>query len=231
MRPFSPSSPPSPCLAWRSRRAPAATRTQKTFQDPAVTRPRTRAATATPLPGDTQSLPADTQSDFAAEGDDGAAAANLAQSTGPDGNAPNGGGQGAGQADDASTASGNSGSDGSGSDSGSGFGEAVVELVGGSDDGMGLLLPIILGSVAGRGRGLRHRPSKRRINRFGVTRARALVAVAILAGSLAAGTSTASPRKPMKIGFADDLYRSSNADTRQKWFEEVPQGRRLDRAP
>ncbi len=97
------------------------------------------------VPGDTQSLPGETQSDFAAEGDDGAAAANLAQSTGPDGNGSNGDGTGAGQTDDAATASGSS--DSSDSDSDSGFGEAVVELVGGSDDGMGPLLPIILGSA------------------------------------------------------------------------------------
>ena len=43
--------------------------------------------------------------------------------------------------------------------------------------------------------------------------------MAILAGSLAAGTSTASAA-PMKIGFADNLYRSSNEDTRQKWLKK-----------
>lgn len=97
-------------------------------------------------------LPSGTQGELEAQGGDGAAAANLAQSTGPKGergangaNDANGGGAGAG-----GTATSPDGevavSPGSDS-SGSGVGEVVGELAGGSEDGMGILLPIILGSV------------------------------------------------------------------------------------
>ncbi len=95
-------------------------------------------------------IPSGTQADLAAQGDDGAAAANLAQETGPSGNGNGGKSNGAGSGDGA-------GGTGSGGDvnltpadsdsSGSGIGDVVADLAGGSDDGMGLLLPIILGSV------------------------------------------------------------------------------------
>ena len=45
------------------------------------------------------------------------------------------------------------------------------------------------------------------------------LAVAALAGALAIGAPPASA-KPMKIGFADNLYRSSDADTRQQWLKK-----------
>jgi len=51
-----------------------------------------------------------------------------------------------------------------------------------------------------------------------VSRPKALV-VAVLIAALATGAATASAKK-MKIGFADGLYRSSNAETREKWFKK-----------
>ena len=45
------------------------------------------------------------------------------------------------------------------------------------------------------------------------------LAVAALAGALAIGAPPASA-KPMKIGFADNLFRSTDADTRAKWLKK-----------
>ena len=50
-------------------------------------------------------------------------------------------------------------------------------------------------------------------------RATKLLVLAALAGALAFGAPPASA-KPMKIGFADNLYRSADADTRQKWLKK-----------
>lgn len=97
-------------------------------------------------------LPQGAQEALAQQGSDGAAAANLAAETGPNRNATSGK-QGGGSGGDGA-GGGLSGGEGSSlstptkSDSGgSGIGEVVGELAGGSDDGMGILLPIILGSV------------------------------------------------------------------------------------
>ena len=102
--------------------------------------------------GGGSTLPSGTQADLAAQGDDGAAAANLAQQTGPGENGNGGKSNGAGSGDGAGgTGSGSSGdvnlAPADSDSSGSGIGGVVADLAGGSDDGMGLLLPIILGSV------------------------------------------------------------------------------------
>jgi len=52
-----------------------------------------------------------------------------------------------------------------------------------------------------------------------VSRATSLVVAALLAAALAIGAGTASAKK-MDIGFADGLYRSGDADVRQKWFKK-----------
>ena len=103
--------------------------------------------------GSGSTLPSGTQADLAAQGDDGAAAANLAQQTGPGGNGNGNGAKsnGAGSGDGAGAGSGSGGdvnlTPADSDSSGSGVGDVVADLAGGSDDGMGLLLPIILGSV------------------------------------------------------------------------------------
>ncbi len=86
-------------------------------------------------------VPSDTDSGLAAEGEDGAAAAELAQATKPDGS-----GTSATNGVDGTASSGGNAAAAPDSDN-SGIGAVVSDLAGGSDDGMGVLLPIILGSV------------------------------------------------------------------------------------
>jgi hypothetical protein len=76
-----------------------------------------------------------------AQGSDGAAAAALAQSTGPDANRGAGGASNGAAAGDAN----GSPADDSG---GSGIPQVIGDLAGGSDDGMGPVLPIILVAAA-----------------------------------------------------------------------------------
>jgi len=93
--------------------------------------------------GGGSALPSDSgsQSGLAAKGEDGAAAAELAQST-----SPGGSGSSATGGDDGTSLSGGEAAADPDTES-SGPGGVAVDLLGGSDDGMGLLLPIILASV------------------------------------------------------------------------------------
>jgi len=102
------------------------------------------------------SLPEGTQGALEEQGADGAAAANLAEQTGPGGNGSRGdnstgsgagNGAGSGSSPDGEVNLTPADDKPAGSSSGSGIDEVVGELAGGSDDGMGILLPIILGSV------------------------------------------------------------------------------------
>jgi hypothetical protein len=96
-------------------------------------------------------LPGASQDALQEQGTDGAAAAELAESTGPGNGSGGGGGEGGGTGSDSGSGPAgsptNPASTGGGDSSGSGIDDVVVELAGGSEDGMGILLPIILGSV------------------------------------------------------------------------------------
>jgi len=84
------------------------------------------------------SVPSGTQSE------DSAAAADLAESTDPDGDGSSAGGSsGSGSGNDGSGSSGAETSSGSSA----GVDDVVGEIAGGSDDGAGILLPMILGAV------------------------------------------------------------------------------------
>jgi len=84
-----------------------------------------------------------TPGDAAVQSEDSAAAADLAESTDPDGDGSSAGGS-------SGSGSGNDGSGSSGvtsSGSSAGVDDVVGEIAGGSDDGAGILLPMILGAV------------------------------------------------------------------------------------
>ena len=193
---------------------------------PTNTRSTSRARAATSPASDNDSgagagpssgggLPPSVVNDLEAQGADGAGAAKLAQSTGPD----KGKGDGARHA----AASTNPG------DSGGGVGEVLNQLAGGdgeSDGGMGVALPIILGAsllaavtlllLRRRGTG----PGERRVSdaRFAGSRGlsnalapRALMArAALLALPIVAGlaSSASAAPAPLDTGFSDSLYQS-----------------------
>ena len=99
--------------------------------------------------GDSPVLTPEQSENLAGQGADGAGVANLTEATAPPGGSRDAG-SGSGAGGDAGNSQGSSGGAGSNSDTGSSSGglAGAFDAVAGSDDGLGIALPLILAAVA-----------------------------------------------------------------------------------